>query len=339
MQNHSKKVLVTGATGYIASHCIKILLEKGFKVKGSVRNLQKIDIIKKSIDYSLHKDNLEFCELNLLNDKGWNKALKDCDYLMHIASPCIIKEPKEESQIINPAVEGTLRALHAANKSKIKKVVLTSSIGAMVYGDKTKICETSDWTNIAKNVGSYIKSKTLAEKAAWNYINKLSKPPFSFTSINPGMVFGPVLNGDLEGVSQDMILNLIKGEYPLLPNIYFSVVDVRDVAMIHVEALQKKESDNNRLIVSSKKSISFLEISKTLKKIGFKKCPTKLIPNVLIRFLAFFNKDMRITSMMIKKGRFEVDISKTISMFNWEPISLEKTLFDMTQSFEKFKKN
>ena len=328
-----KKVLVTGASGYIASHCIKVLLEKGFKVKGSVRDLKKVDISKNYFDNLLNKENLEFCELNLLSDRGWNAAVKDCDYLMHIASPCIIKEPKNESEIINPAVEGTLRALNFASNSNIKKVIFTSSIGAMLYGNKKKYCKTSDWTNISEYVGSYIKSKTMAEKAAWNYFNNLSNPSFSFTTINPGMVFGPVINRNLDGVSQNMILNLIKGQYPVLPDIYFSVVDVRDVAKIHVEALQKMESDNLRLIVSSEKSISFLEISTILKKFGFKKCPTKLIPSFLIKFLALFNKDMRITSMMIKKGSFAVDISKTISIFSWVPIPLEKTLLDMTKSF------
>ena len=284
-------------------------------------------------DDSLNKENLEFCELNLLSDRGWKAAVKDCEFLIHIASPCTIKEPKNESEIINPAVEGTLRALNFAKNSNIKKVILTSSIGAMLYGNKKKYCESSDWTNISEYVGSYIKSKTMAEKAAWNYFNNLSNPSFSFTTIHPGMVFGPVINGNLDGVSQNMILDLIKGQYPVLPDIYFSVVDVRDVAMIHVEALLKMESDNLRLIVTSEKSISFLELSRTLKKIGFKKCPTKLIPSFLIRFLAFFNKDMKITSMMIKKGSFAVDITKTKTLFNWVPIPLEKTLLDMTKSF------
>ena len=336
MENHLKKVLVTGASGYIASHCIKVLLEKGFKVKGSVRDLNKINLVKNFLGNSLYKGNFEFCELNLLSDKGWNEALKDCDYLMHIASPCKIKEPKMETEITVPAVEGTLRALHAAKISKIKKVVLTSSIGAMLYGNENKICETSDWTDISKYVGSYIKSKTMAEKAAWNFFNDLSNPSFALTIINPGMVFGPVINGNLEGVSQNMILNLIRGKYPFLPDIYFSVVDVRDVALIHVEALFKKESDNQRLILTSEKSISFLEISRTLNKIGFKKCFSKLLPSILIRFLAFFNKNMRITYMMVKKGSFEVDISKTTSIFNWNPIPIEKTLLDMTKSFDEF---
>jgi len=334
MQINFKKVLVTGASGYIASHCIKVLLEKGFKVKGSVRDLKKVDISKVYFDDSINKENLEFCELNLLSDSGWNEAVNDCDFLIHVASPCKIKEPKNESEIINPAVEGTLRALNFAKNSNIKKVVLTSSIGAMLYGNKKKYCESSDWTDISKYVGSYIKSKTMAEKAAWNYFNNLSNPSFSFTVINPGMVFGPVINGNLDGVSQNMILSLIKGRYPVLPDIYFTLVDVRDVAMIHVEALLKMESDNLRLIVTSEKSISFLEISRILKKIGFKKCPTKLIPSFLIRFLALFNNDMKITSMMIKKGSFSVDIAKTKTLFNWVPIPLEKTLLDMTKSFE-----
>jgi len=333
MKTHLKTVLVTGASGYIASHCIKVLLEKGFKVKGSVRDLKKVDISKIYFDDLINKENLQLCELNLLSDRGWNEAVKDCDFLIHIASPCIIKEPKKESEIINPAIEGTLRVLNFAKNSNIKKVILTSSIGAILYGNKKKYCESSDWTNISEYVGSYIKSKTIAEKAAWNYFNNLSNPSFSFTAINPGMVFGPVINGNLDGVSQNMILNLIKGKYPVLPDIYFSVVDVRDVAKIHVEALSKMESNNLRLIVASEKSISFLKISRTLKKIGFKKCPTKLIPSFLIRFLAFFNNDMKVTSMMIKKGSFSVDITKTKTLFNWVPIPLEKTLLDMTKSF------
>ena len=336
MQTHLKKVLVTGASGYIASHCIKVLLEKGFNVKGSVRDLKKVDIYKNYFDDLLNKENLEFCELNLLSDRGWNAAVKDCDYLMHIASPCIIKEPKNESEIINPAVEGTLRALNFANNSNIKKVILTSSIGAMLYGNKKQNCEPSDWTDISEYVGSYIKSKTMAEKAAWNYFNNLSKPNFSLTTINPGMVFGPVINGNFGGVSSNMILNLIRGKYPALPNIYFTVVDVRDVANIHVEALHKYDSDNKRLLVTSQKSFSFIEISKTLRKIGFEKCPTQIVPKSLINFLALFNKDMRTTSMMIKKGYFTADISRTISLFNWSPIPLEKTLKDMTNSFENF---
>ena len=339
MQNYLKKVLVTGASGYIASYCIKVLLEKGFKVKASVRDLKKVDIVKKSLVDTSNNENIEFCELNLLNDYGWNKALKDCDYLMHIASPCVIKEPKKESEIILPAVEGTLRALRSVNESKIKKVVLTSSIGAMLYGNKKEICEPTDWTNISSYVGSYIKSKTMAEKAAWDYYKSIINPPFSFTTINPGMVFGPVINGNLDGVSKNMIINLIKGKYPVLPDIYFSVVDVRDVAKIHVESLLNMESNNKRLIVTSGKSIPFLEISRTLKKIGFDKCPTNLIPSSLIRFLAFFNKDMRISSMMIEKGFFDVDISSTTSIFNWTPIPLEKTLVDMTKSLEKLDVN
>ena len=338
MQNQLKKVLVTGASGYIASHCIKVLLENGFKVKGSVRDLKKVETTKNFLEDSLNVDNLEFCELNLLNDRGWYSALEDCDYLIHLASPCTIKEPKNESEIINPAVEGTLRALNFANNSKVKKVVLTSSIGAMLYGNEKKYCETSDWTDLSEYVGSYIKSKTMAEKAAWNFFNSLTNPSFSFTTINPGLVFGPVINGNLNGVSQNMILNLILGKYPILPDIYFTVADVRDVAMIHVDALLKKESDNSRLIVTSDKSVSFLEISRTLKKIGFSKCPTKLLPSFLIKTLAIFNKDMRITSMMIKKGYFEVDISKTVSIFNWVPTSLEKSLLDMTKSFGRSEK-
>ena len=334
MDINQEKVLVTGASGYIALHCIVELLRNGYKVKGSLRDLNRESEVRKSLATEIECKNLEFCKLNLLDDEGWEDAASDCDYLFHIASPCFIEEPKNEKQLIEPALEGTLRALEAAQKSNVKKVVLTSSMGAIAYGHDKKICDVTDWTDISKDVGAYIKSKTIAERAAWNFVNKQPDNSFKMTTIHPGMVFGPLLSNDLEGVSASLIIKMITGKFPALPDIYFTVVDVRDIAKLHVQSLRKKESDRKRIIATSPRGIAFLEISKILRELGFKKSPNSLIPNQVINSLAIFNKNMRSTASMIERGCYGADISETISLFDWQPIPFEKTLEDMTHSLK-----
>ena len=334
MEINQEKVLVTGASGYIALHCILELLKEGYQVKGSLRELNREDEVRKSLGTEFENEKLEFCKLNLLDNEGWEDAASDCDYLLHIASPCFIEEPKNENQLIEPALEGTLRALKAAQKSKVKKVVLTSSMGAIAYGHNKGTCDQNDWTDISKDVGAYVKSKTIAEKAAWDFVNNKSDKSITMTSIHPGMVFGPLLSNDIEGISASLITKMITGKFPALPDIYFTVVDVRDVAKLHVQSLKNKESDHKRIIATSQKGISFLEISKILRKLGFKKSPKNLIPNQVINSLAIFNKDMKRTASMIKRGCYGADISETISIYNWEAIPFEKTLEDMTDSLK-----
>ena len=335
MENIFEKVLVTGASGYIALHCILELLKEGYKVKGSLRDLNREDEVRKSLGREFDKGKLEFCKLNLLDDAGWEEAASDCDFLLHIASPCFIEEPKNEKELIDPALEGTLRALKAAQKSKIKKVVLTSSMGAIAYGHNKSICDHNDWTDINQDVGAYIKSKTIAEKAAWDFVDNLSDETFALTTIHPGMVFGPLLSNDTEGISASLITKMITGKFPALPDIYFTVVDVRDIAKLHVKSLKKKESNHKRIIATSEKAISFLEISKILRELGFNKAPQKLVPTKLINSLALFNKEMKTTSLMIKRGFYCSDISETTLLYNWEPIPFKKTLEDMTISLKK----
>ena len=335
MANLQEKVLVTGASGYIASHCILHLLNNGYKVKGSLRNLYREKEVRNSLGAVSNDQNLEFCKLDLLKDEGWEKAAFDCDYLFHIASPCCINEPKNESEIIDPALEGTLRALKAANKSRVKKVVITSSIGSIAYGHNKSYCDPNDWTDISKNVGTYIKSKTMAEKAAWNFVNDQTDNSFVLTTIHPGMVFGPLLGNDKEGISANLVENMITGNFPALPDIYFTVVDVRDVAKLHLQSLTNKESDNKRIIATSQKAIPFIEISRILRELGFNKSPRILVPTKLIDFLAIFSRDMKNTSFMIKRGCYEVNMSETISIFDWDPIPFRKTLADMTISLGK----
>ncbi len=330
---NNKKVLVTGASGFIARQCISDLLNSGYQVKGSLRDLLKIHEIRDSLNAD-DNENLEFCKLDLLNDDGWIEAASDCEYIIHIASPFVIEEPRDENILIKPALEGTLRALNAANKTSVKKVVLTSSMASIAYGHKKTICDENDWTDLTKDVGAYIKSKTIAEKAAWDYCRKESNKSFTITTIHPGMVFGPLLSKKFYGASISLILNMIRGKYPALPDVYFTVVDVRDVSKLHIDSLENTESNNKRVIATSKNGISFLAISNMLRDLGYEKAPNNLIPNQVINSLAPFNKEMRSTAAMIKRGSYDTDISKTQLIFNWDQIPLEVTIKDMAESLK-----
>jgi len=209
----NKKVLLTGISGYIGNHCAVELLKNGYSVRGSLRSLSKsqkvIDAIKKEID---PKDNLEFCELDLLKDDGWDDAMKGCEFVMHVASPFINIEPKDENEYIRPAVDGTMRALNAAKSAGIKRVVLTSSMVSMLENaDKSINVDSESWTNVkAKNVSAYAKSKTLAERLLGTLLMlKTDATPMELSVVNPGPVFGPTLTGDLSGASMGMFKQMM----------------------------------------------------------------------------------------------------------------------------------
>lgn len=298
--------------------------------------MKRAEEVRKSLKIDSENHKLEFCKLDLLHDEGWDEAAFDCDYLLHVASPFTIAEPKRESLLINPALEGTIRALNASKKSsKVKKVVLTSSMAAIAYGHDKQLCTPQDWTDTTKNVGAYVKSKTIAEKAAWDFVHNDNDHSFSMTTINPGMVFGPLLSDDIDGASAELLSKMINGKFPALPDAYFTVVDVRDVAKLHVDSLRNNKSDNKRIIATSPQGINIMKISKILRKNGYTKTPQKFIPTKMINSLASFNKEMKSMANMVNRGSYGADISETISIFNWEPISLEKTLIDMGNSLKQ----
>jgi len=193
-----KKVLVTGVSGYIGQHCAAELLKNGYAVRGSVRSLSKSDKVTEGIKKVIDpKGNLEYCELNLMIDEGWDKAMEGCDYVLHVASPFVTSQPKDENELIKPAVEGTQRALKAAKKAGVKRMVLTSSMVAMLGDANGSINVNQDsWTNVnAKRVSAYLKSKTLAEKSAWEFINnQQGDKKLELVVVNPGPVYGPTLS-------------------------------------------------------------------------------------------------------------------------------------------------
>ena len=333
----NKKVLLTGISGYIGNHCAVELLKNGYSVRGSVRSLSKkekvIEAITKEIDPN---DNLEFCELDLLEDKGWDRAMEGCEFVLHVASPFINIEPKDENEYIRPAVDGTMRALKAAKKAGVKRVVLTSSMVSMLEdADKSINIDYNSWTNVkAKNVSAYAKSKTLAERSAWDFVKNQNKEnPMELSVVNPGPVFGPSLSGNLEGASMGMFKNMILGKVPMVPKSSINMSDVRDVAKIHVLALENKNANGKRFIVTTEKPYAFQDLAQILKSNGYDKVSTKLAPNFLLKFIGNFDREARSMRAFIGKT-YNGDVSSTMKTFNWKPINFEKTVLDSAKSIE-----
>ena len=330
----SEKVLLTGISGYIGLHCAQQLLQNGYNVVGSVRSHSKeADVLRSLTNAGVDTAHLGFVELDLIKDDGWDQALHGCDYLMHTASPFPIANPKQESEVIEPAVDGTLRAMRAAKNNGIKRVVLTSSTVAIMGGKKQGTITPEQWTNLqAKNLSAYTKSKTLAEQAAWDFIkdNEVDKVP-ELVSINPGGVFGPAIGENLSGASMSMASQMLQGKVPMVPNVAFPMVDVRDVAKLHVAALKEEKAANQRFIATETTPRSLQEMGEILNMLGYTGPSTRVAPNIMLKFLSFFDREA--AGMVGFLGmRISADNSKTKEVFNWEPIPFEQTLKD-TASF------
>lgn len=332
---NNKKVLLTGISGYIGNHCAAELLKQGYRVRGSLRNLSKSEQVLQAIRTEVDPaDKVEFCQLDLLKDAGWDDAMQGIDFVLHVASPFINKEPKDENLYIKPAVEGTLRALKAAKKANVKRVVVTSSMVSMLENaDKSIKIDPNSWTNVqAKNVSAYAKSKTLAEKSAWDFINnQTGEHAMELTVVNPGPVFGPTLSGNLSGASLGLFTQMMTGKLPLLPQAAINMSDVRDIAKIHVLALENESAAGKRFIVTTPNPYKFQEMAAILQSNGYPKVSTRLAPNFLLRFLGNFDREARSMRAFIGKT-YHGDISSTVKTFNWQPIDFEKTVVDTAKS-------
>src|SRR5689334_3401897 len=229
----SKPLLVTGASGFLAIHTIIQLLQQGYKVRGTLRSLTRETEVRYTLANHVQAGGkLEFVEADLLQDSGWEKIVDGCEYILHVASPFPLYAPQNEDDLIIPAVQGTQRVLRAAHDANIKRVVIVSSNAAVSAGHngENRTFTEEDWSIIENNIGAYSKSKTLAEREAWNFINgpeNVNK--LEMVAINPPLIFGPVPNKDFP-TSAEMIRTMMKGEVPVIPRLKIGLVDVRDVA-------------------------------------------------------------------------------------------------------------
>ena len=332
-----EKVLVTGGSGYIGLHCISLLLKEGYAVRTSLRSMKRKKEIQEALSGSIkNNESLEFCELDLMRDEGWDAAVKGCSYVLHVASPVYEKNMQDENSFIQPAKEGLLRALKPAVKYKIKRFVMTSSIAAITQGHEDKEIDESFWSVIDENTLPYIKSKTYAEKAMWDYMNQIEETKkIEVCTINPSFVFGPSLTHDM-GASNLLIRALLVGKLPALAKIQFNVVNVLDVAKAHVLALKSDSAAGQRFIVSEK-ALWLSDIAEILKNNGFKKVPTIVAPNFLLGFLSFFLKDIALFKDRLGKSQItKSDNAK--KLLEWKPGLVENAIVDTAKKYKETRK-
>ena len=340
MEN-SEKVLVTGGTGFVGSHCVLQLLRKGYAVKTTLRSMgRKNEVIEMLRTGGVTSfDKLEFIETDLTRDDNWDEAVRGCHYVLHVASPIYSTLPKDENEMIRPAVDGTLRVLKAARNAGVKRVVLTSNFGAVGYSHKdpnTAITE-EEWTDPNEKMTSYNKSKVLAERAAWDFMRK-EGGNLELSVANPVFILGPSLGPDIPS-SFDILKHLLDGSMKAVPNIPFNVIDVRDLADLQIRAMTNANAKGQRFIVLAGGKISMPEIARLLKNKMpgvAKKVSTRILPNWVIYLAALFNEQAKLVAPLLKITR-NTSSAKAKKALGWTPIANnEEAILASMESMIKF---
>ena len=328
-------ILVTGASGFIALHCIEQLLGEGHEVRGTVRSLSRQAELEGALQ-AAGRDTSQFSlfEADLTKEDGWEEAVKGCDYILHVASPFILGVPKDENELIKPAVSGVDFVVSAAIKHKVKRVVLTSSGAAITdtHDGKTHFTE-EDWTIVDHpKTSAYYKSKTLAERHAWDLIAaQTGKAKTELSVINPTVVVGPTLTKDI-GTSNDFIRQIVAGKVPAAANLHFGFVDVRDVAAAHITAMTHKKAAGERFIASADE-MWLIELCTLLNQAGFKKAPTKKMPNWLVKIFGLFDAPTKQISELLDAERFTpADKAKTI--LGWQARDVRHSLIETAEQLK-----
>ncbi len=330
-------VLVTGGSGFIGAYCILELLQMGYRVRTTVRSLSRENDVRAMLKTGGMDagDKLSFAAADLTADAGWSEAVKDCKYVLHVASPFPSDTPKHEDELIVPARDGTLRVLKAARDAGVSRVVLTSSFAAIGYGHPLtpEPFDETAWTDInGPDVGAYGKSKTLAERAAWDFIAS-QNGALELSVVNPVGVLGPVLGHDFS-TSIQLIQRLLDGSVPRLPRVSYGLVDVRDVADLHVRAMTNPAAKGERFIASAGDAISAKEVALALKsRLGDKasRVPTQEMPDWLIRALALVNPPLRQIVPNLGRVRHMTN-AKAKRVLDWKPRSNEDAIEATAQS-------
>lgn len=293
-----EQVLITGISGFIAKHIALKLLQEGYKVRGTLRTSAPAEKVRQTLQtHGADTSGLSFIEADLGSDAGWAEAARACAYVQHVASPFPMKQPRDRESLVPEARQGALRVLEAARAADVKRVVFTSSMVAMMYradrANNITVTE-DDWTDPSWNqLSAYIVSKTRAEKAAWDWADENGWKP-RLTVVNPGFVLGPALDNKT-GTSLDVIKLFMKGAYPAVPPVYYPVVDVRDLAELHIRAMTAQNVGGRRLIGAAE-TVSLRELGQILRD-AFpnyaKKIPIRTLPGFVVRFMAIFDRALK----------------------------------------------
>jgi nucleoside-diphosphate-sugar epimerase len=329
-------VLVTGGSGFIGSFCILQLLGGGHQVRTTIRSLARESDVRamlKSAGVDAG-DRLTFAAADLTADNGWHDATAGCDYVLHVASPFPMGLPRHEDDLIVPAREGALRVLRASRDAGVKRVVLTSSFAAIGYGHppQTAPFDETSWTDPTAEVSAYVKSKTLAERAAWDFIAR-EGGRLELSVVNPVGVLGPVLSPDYS-TSIALVQRLMDGALPGCPRLWFGIVDVRDVGDLHVRAMTDPRANGERFLAIAGDFVSMRDIALILKKrIGAaaRKVPTWQLPNWLVRLAAL--RDPGVKQILPELGkRKNATNAKARRLLGWAPRSNEEAIVATAES-------
>ncbi|QES87870.1 SDR family oxidoreductase [Rhizosphaericola mali] len=333
MQN--TKVLLTGVTGFLGAHTAIQLLNKGYKVVGTLRNKDRISSIQEVIGkHTNYIQNLSFAEADITDKTIWNELTKGIDFVQHVASPFPIELPKNENELIIPARDGVLNILNAASMNKVKRVIITSSTATILYG-KTKaqlknVMNETTWTDLdyPKDIAPYFKSKTIAEKAAWDFV-KNDTSGLELTTVLPGGILGPVLEKDF-GTSANIVIKLMDGSMPAVPGIGFPIVDVRSVADALIKAMEAPTAGHR--YIASTGFLMMKDVALILKEAyPNRKIPSRELPDFIVRIFSNFEKSLKPVLLDLGVQR-RVDASKTIKELNWNPISTKDAVLACAKS-------
>jgi dihydroflavonol-4-reductase len=333
------KILVTGGSGFVGAHVILQLVIAGHQVRATVRNLNRESAVRAMLKAGGQEpgDSLSFFAADLESNAGWWEAAAGCDYVMHVASPIPVNAPKHEDDLIVPAREGTLRVLRASRDANVKRVVLTSSCGAIYYGHpprKAPFDETC-WTILNNDLTAYVKSKAIAERAAWDFIASEGRG-LELSVVNPAGIFGPILAPDYSS-SVELIKRLMNG-MPGAPRIYFGVVDVRDVADLHLRAMTHPSAKGERFIAVSGDSISMVEIARLLRSrlgVSARRVPRFQLPDWLVRLAARRDPSVRQVLPLLGKIR-NATSEKARRVLGWSPRLNEEAVVGTAESLIRF---
>jgi nucleoside-diphosphate-sugar epimerase len=340
------KVLVTGGSGFIGSHCVLQLLAAGYEVRTTVRSLSRESEVRALLKAGGAEsagagagNRLTFVAADLTQDGGWTEAVSGCEFVLHVASPFPPGPPKHEDDLIVPAREGALRVLRASRDAGVKRVVLTSSFAAIGYGmdPLERPFDERDWSDPNANIGAYAKSKTLAERAAWDFI-KREGSGIELAVVNPVGVFGPVLGKDYS-TSILIVSKMLDGALPGLPKIWFGAVDVRDVADMHLRAMTMPAAAGERFLAVAGDFLAFSEIAGILRKnlgAAARKVPTRELPNWLVRLVAKFDPAVKLALPELGKKK-NGSSAKAIRVLGWKPRSAEESIVATAESLLKLR--
>jgi nucleoside-diphosphate-sugar epimerase len=333
------KVLVTGGSGFIASHCILQLLQAGYEVRTTVRNLNREEEVRDMLRAGGVEagNRLTFVTADLEKDAGWNVAVAGCEFVHHVASPFPASPPKHEDDLIIPAREGALRVLRASRDAGVKRVVLTSSYAAIGYGRDPagRPFDERDWSDPDSEIGAYAKSKTLAERAAWEFIAR-EGGGLELAVVNPVGVFGPVLAKDYS-TSILIVRRMLDGALPGLPKIWFGAVDVRDVADMHLRAMKLPAAAGERFLAVAGEFLAFREIAAILKEnlgAAASKVPTRELPNWAVRLASLADPAVKLILPELGKKKTGSN-HKARTVLGWNPRTREAAIVATAESLLK----